>query len=107
MWNCLVVATGSKAFDNTFFTANNFDTNGVATVGNSDGLFGTIDTNGATVLPIRFASPEVIVQATSTMAQKGITTMSEIEAHRLNLNLNPARNDFRLSHKIDNSMWEY
>ncbi len=107
MWNCLVVGTGNKAFDNTYFSATNFNADGVSTVGNADGLFGTIDTNGTTILPIRFSNPGIIGQATSAMMQQGLDTMSEIEAHRLNLNLNPARNDFRLSHKIDNSMWEY
>lgn len=107
MWQCIRVADGKQAFEGRYFGARNFNSEGHATVYNAEGRYGSIDTEGNIVLPMQFSSPDLVSTVTANMTADGITTMSEIEAHRMNLRLNPERNNFRLSHTIDNSMWEY
>lgn len=106
-WFHMDIPTAKPLFDGTYFGAYNFNENGHALVFSEENLCGYIDNTGNLILPMRFTSVELADKCLQQMKNDNKTFITEIEAHRFNLNNNPASNNFRLSHTLDNSMWEY
>ncbi len=106
-WQCLDVSTKKFAFEDSFASVHNFDETKHAIVVNGAGLYGYIDSTGRTVIPARLSNPGVIRLCLDYLKAQNLTGLSDIQAHRFNLENNPARNGFRLSHTIDNTMWSY
>lgn len=106
-WSFIHKITHRPIFNNTYVGVQNFAENGLAITYSSENLFGCIDKQGNTVLPMRLSTIGLVMDCLEEMSQSDIFSLSEIEAYRYNIKHNPNRNDFRLSHTLDNSMWEY
>lgn len=107
LWSLVNTATQKPVFDNKYYGVDNFDESGRAVIHTVDNLYGCIDTKGNIILPMRLSSPKMVKECLDDMKQNDKTSLTEVEAHRYNIKNNPARNGFRLSHTIDNSMWDY
>lgn len=106
-WSHIDIQSAKPIFSGSYFGVNNFNENGHALVSSEDNLYGYIDNAGQLILPMRFSTSGLADECLKEMKEQNKSFISEIEAHRFNLLHNPASNGYRLSHTIDNSMWEY
>ena len=53
------------------------------------------------------SNPDVVNLCLEYLNAENLMELTDIQAHRFNLENNPARNGYRLSHTIDNTMWSY
>lgn len=106
-WYFINLSSHKPIFQESYYGVDNYDADGTAIINSSDNLFGCIDRNGKSIIPMRLSSSALVKECLREMKDNNINSITEIEAHRYNLNHNPSRNGFRLSHTIDNSMWEY
>lgn len=106
-WSALDVATGKAAFGGEYHGVTNFNENGLAIVNDDLNLYGCINKSGEVVIPMRMGSVSLVMSCLDYMNANKLERLSDIEAFRYNLNNNPVRNNYRLSHTIDNSMWDY
>lgn len=106
-WHCLDTASKNFAFDAAFSKVNNFDESNLAVVANGAGMYGCIDRAGKMLIPTRLSDSKVVKLCLEYMKTNSLDHLTDIQAHRFNLDNNPARNGFRLSNTIDNTMWSY
>lgn len=106
-WSFVKLSDQKPVFKGSYHGVTNFDANGVALTYSPDGLYGCIDKQGNQIIPMRLSNIKLINQCLDDMKMENKSSISEIEAHRYNLRNNPSRNGFRLSHTIENAMWEY
>lgn len=107
LWQAVSLSGLSTAFDGKFHGVDNFTDEGIAIVSNSDGRYGCIDQKGVLIVPMRLNDKDMVRSCLADMRSAGTAQLSEIDAYRYNIRNNPARNSFRLSHSIENNLWEY
>ena len=106
-WRCLDVRVNKFAFAGSYANVYNFDETGHAIVVNGTGMYGYIDNKGRIIIPTRMSNPDVVNLCLEYLNAENLMELTDIQAHRFNLENNPARNGYRLSHTIDNTMWSY
>lgn len=107
LWKCIVVATGESAFENKFFGVNNFNSNGVAFVSDSKGMIGAVSRKGEIIIPMFLDSVDKADKCYEYLIKNGKTVMSDVEVYRFNLNYESKRNEYRLTEKISENLWDF
>lgn len=105
-WKCLQISTDRLSFSNGYDDALAFDSKGRALV-NNDNVFGAVSYTGETVIPQRFSTLELASKALKHIDNDGKDTMTDAEAYRFNIYHNNDRHKYRLSGRVDDTMWDY
>lgn len=106
-WKALDIKSENFAFEGSYHGVGNYTSEGYAVVNDGTGMYGCINKEGSVIIPMRLANAGLIKGCLEHMTANGVASLTDIEAYRYNLSNNPARNGFRLSHTIDNTMWDY
>ena len=72
-----------------------------------DKLIGAIDTEGNTILPIKFNSTKIANAALNFIDQIKQKSMNEFDAYRFNIYNNDERHKHRLHQTIADNMWDF
>ena len=105
-WQCLQVSTDQICINDEFDGAGAFDSRGRALV-MKDKLIGAIDTEGNTILPIKFNSTKIANVALNFIDQIKQKSMNEFDAYRFNIYNNDERHKHRLHQTIADNMWDF
>lgn len=110
LYNCYSLEDGSLKFANSFSDVSNYNVHrkDVALVASpSDkNLWGLIDLQGNELIPCMF-DKDLALKAYDMYLENDRRPWSAYDTHFLNLRHNPARNKFNLTHKIDESFWDF
>lgn len=105
-WYTVNIKTDKLAFDQGYEDAVPYDAKGRALVKNNAKV-GAVKTDNSCVLPCSFDTEALAVKALSFIDSNNKDSMSDIEAYRFNIYMNPDINKFRLHQAIPSTMWDF
>lgn len=110
LYRCYSLEDGKERFANTYHDVTGFNVHRpkVALVKKSgtDSSWGIIDLKGNELIPCSFEK-ELALKAYDMYLENDCKPWTPYDTHFLNLRHNPARNKFNLTHKIDESFWDF
>lgn len=106
LWYGLDLAK-NKLITKGYSDAYNFNSENIAYVRNENNLIGAINASDELIIPCQLSNIDMAKKCYQIMKENNQSSMQEVEVYRFNLMFDDRRNEFRLTEKITDNLWDF
>ncbi len=97
----------NKLITKGYTDAYNFNHENIAFVCNDNNLFGAINASDNLIIPCQLSNVFMAEKCYKMMKDNNQSSMQEVDVYRFNLMFDNHRNEFRLTEKITDNLWDF
>ncbi len=106
LWHNLDIKN-NKIISKGYINAINFNENDIAFVYEQSGLIGAVNLADELIIPCRLSNLERAEECYKSMIEQNKTSLHEVDVYRYNLMFDDTRNQFRLTEKVTENLWDF